>query len=381
MNKLEVGFAVVGQGQMGGGIARLLTSDSNRIEEHLSITPELKQIFARPLKGTQGAENILQVNAKNRAGILASDEFWPSVATGKLIRADGEKIAVNGHRVDLVLSDILDEKGFEKLNSNVSVLIDSTGVLKKVDDVKTVMGRINSNDGIVFLTTYVVGQGKDGEKMPILVVGVNDDQFEPKKGSQEISNVSCTTKALAVSSKPVFDKWGMPEFYKAKVTHGLTPTQNLYGEASLKDPRRARSASSTIIPTTTNASEGLRQLFPGIKAPATFSTVRVDERDASFAVVEFSYPLRTEITEAQINDLLKQRAEEIPQALEYTEEPIVSADVRCSTKAAVIDAATTKVYNTPFCRVAEIGVWYAHAHGSQAQAIFAAEAAVLARNR
>lgn len=122
--------------------------------------------------------------------------------------------------------------------------------------------------------------------------------------------------------------------------HAYTADQKLQ-DAPHKDLRRARAASFSIIPTTTGAARAIGDVLPGLKGKLDGYSYRVPVIDGS--IVDLSLNLTRPVSAAVINVMLKQYAEtSLRGILEYTEAPLVSADIIGNTHSSIVDASLTK---------------------------------------
>ncbi|RYE28598.1 MAG: aldehyde dehydrogenase, partial [Sphingobacteriaceae bacterium] len=104
----------------------------------------------------------------------------------------------------------------------------------------------------------IISAPSPDKNIPSVVLGVNDNQVDLT--APILSNASCTTNNVAAMVKVLDDQWGISDGYITTV-HSMTSDQNLH-DAPHKDLRRARAASSSIIPTTTGAAKAITNIFP-----------------------------------------------------------------------------------------------------------------------
>jgi glyceraldehyde 3-phosphate dehydrogenase len=121
----------------------------------------------------------------------------------------------------------------------------------------------------------------------------------------------------------------------------MTGDQSLH-DAPHKDLRRARAASASIIPTTTGAAKAITSIFPHLTGKLGGAGIRVPVLNGS--LTDFTCILKTQPTVQEINLAFKQAAQgDMKNILEYTEDPIVSADIVGNTHSCVFDAQLTSV--------------------------------------
>ena len=172
-----------------------------------------------------------------------------------------------------------------------------------------------------------------------IVIGVNDDQYDPAKHFV-VSNASCTTNCLAPFAKVLQDSFGL-EYGFMNTIHSYTNDQVIL-DFPHKDLRRARAAAMSIIPTSTGAARAIGLVMPSCKGKLDGMSMRVPTPDGS--AVDLVAQLGTEVTKDDINAAMKAAAEgPMKGILEYTEDPIVSVDVVGNPASSVFDSLQTMV--------------------------------------
>ena len=106
---------------------------------------------------------------------------------------------------------------------------------------------------------YVVMSAPSKDATPMFVCGVNFDKYV--KGTQFVSNASCTTNCLAPIAKVLNDNWGITDGLMTTV-HSTTATQKTVDGPSMKDWRGGRAASGNIIPSSTGAAKAVGKVIP-----------------------------------------------------------------------------------------------------------------------
>lgn len=174
--------------------------------------------------------------------------------------------------------------------------------------------------------------------IPMVVIGVNDDQIDLR--SEIISNASCTTNNVAPMVKILDDNWGVVEGYITTV-HSMTGDQNLH-DAPHKDLRRARAASSSIIPTSTGAAKAITNIFPHLEGKLGGAGIRVPVLNGS--LTDFTCVLKNKTTIEDINVAFKEAAShKLKTIVSYTEDPIVSVDIINNTHSCIFDSQLTSI--------------------------------------
>ena len=166
-----------------------------------------------------------------------------------------------------------------------------------------------------------------------IVLGVNEDEFDNKKHNI-ISMASCTTNCLAPVVKVINDRFGIEKGYMT-TTHAFTNDQRLL-DLPHKDLRRARAATMSIIPTTTGAAKAIGSIIPELEGKIDGMALRVPVSSGS--ITDMVFTLKKEVTREEVNNALKQASEDnLKGVLEYTDEPIVSADIVGNPHSSIVD--------------------------------------------
>lgn len=172
-----------------------------------------------------------------------------------------------------------------------------------------------------------------------IVMGVNDDQYDPEKHNI-ISNASCTTNCLAPMAKVLMDTFGIKRGFMNTI-HSYTNDQKIL-DLPHKDLRRARAAALSMIPTTTGAARAVSLVLPELKGKLDGFATRVPTPDGS--MVDLTVELEKDVTVDEVNAALKAAAEG-PMAgiLAYVEDPIVSVDIVGDNHSSLFDSKLTMV--------------------------------------
>jgi glyceraldehyde 3-phosphate dehydrogenase len=185
----------------------------------------------------------------------------------------------------------------------------------------------------------------------MVVIGVNEDLYDPKK-HHIISNASCTTNCLAPVAKIVHEELGIVRGMMTTV-HAYTNDQKILDLAH-KDLRRARAAALNIIPTTTGAAKAVAKVIPELEGKFHGFAIRVPT--ATVSLVDFVAELEQTTSTTKLNSLFKQAAEgSLKGILGYTEEPLVSMDLKGDPRSSIVDGLSTMVMEG---NLAKIVSWY-----------------------
>jgi glyceraldehyde 3-phosphate dehydrogenase len=198
--------------------------------------------------------------------------------------------------------------------------------------------RVNSSLHIQAGAKQVLISAPANDDIPMVVIGVNDDKIDLK--SSILSNASCTTNNVAPMVKILDDNWGVEEGYITTI-HSMTGDQNLH-DSPHNDLRRARAASSSIIPTTTGAAKAITNIFPHLEGKLGGAGIRVPVLNGS--LTDFTCILKNKTNISAINNAFKIAAQgKLNSIIEYTEDPIVSVDIINNTHSCIFDSQLTSI--------------------------------------
>ena len=184
-----------------------------------------------------------------------------------------------------------------------------------------------------------------------LVLGVNEKRYDPEQ-HHVVSNASCTTNGLALPAKVIFDTFGIERGLMTTV-HSYTNDQNVL-DVFHKDLRRARSAGQNIIPTTTGAAKALALVIPELKGRFDGFSLRVPTPTVS--IIDFVAVTTRPVSAESANEALRAAADGPMQGLlGYTEEPLVSMDLKGDERSSIVDAQSTMVAGDNLLKVI---AWY-----------------------
>lgn len=256
------------------------------------------------------------------------------------IKADGNDLVIDGKRIKMFAEK--DPSNLPWKDLGVDIVIESTGAFTKRDKA---MLHIQVGAKKVIITAPA-----EGEDITV-VLGVNDGMLDVSKHTI-ISNASCTTNSIAPVIKVINDKIGIEKGFLV-TTHSYTQDQRLL-DSPHKDPRRARSAATNIIPTTTGAAKAVALTIPELKGKLHGFALRVPTPTVSISV--FEAVLKRNATAEEVNAFLKEASETYMKGyLGYTEEPLVSSDFKGTTYSGVVDALSTMVVDGNLLNVVS---WY-----------------------
>ena len=179
----------------------------------------------------------------------------------------------------------------------------------------------------------VIMSAPSKDQTPIFVHGVNTDQY---RGEPIVSAASCTTNCLAPLAKVLDDAFGIERGLMTTV-HATTATQKVVDGISGKDWRFGRGILDNIIPASTGAAEAVTRVLPNLKGKLTGMSFRVPVSDVS--VVDLTCQLVREASYRDICAAMKQASQgSMKGVLGYTDEDVVSTDMRGESCTSVFDA-------------------------------------------
>lgn len=180
-----------------------------------------------------------------------------------------------------------------------------------------------------------------------VVMGVNEADYDPA-AHHIVSSASCTTNCLAPVAKALNDAFGIKHGLMTTI-HSYTMSQRIL-DGSHKDPRRARAACISLIPTTTGAARAVTVVMPEMKGKLDGYSIRVPTADGS--LVDLTCEMEKPVTKEEVNALLKSKSNE---NMGYTDEPLVSVDYLGDTHGGVVDGPLTTVLDNHMLKVV---IWY-----------------------
>ncbi|OEG70534.1 glyceraldehyde-3-phosphate dehydrogenase [Candidatus Endomicrobiellum trichonymphae] len=198
---------------------------------------------------------------------------------------------------------------------------------------------------------YIVMSAPSKDDTPMFVCGVNLDSY--KKGTQFVSNASCTTNCLAPIAKVLNDKFGILNGLMTTV-HATTATQKTVDGPSAKDWRGGRAASGNIIPSSTGAAKAVGKVIPQLNGKLTGMSFRIPTLDVS--VVDLTVNLAKSASYDEIKAAMKSASEnELKGILGYTEDEVVSSDFVGDARTSIFDAKAGIALTDKFLKVVS---WY-----------------------
>lgn len=254
------------------------------------------------------------------------------------VRVENGQLVVNGKQI--AVSAERDPATLPWGDLGCDVVVESTGVFR---DPEGAGKHLTAGAGKVVISAPAKGGIKT------VVLGVNDDVLSDS--DTILSNASCTTNCLAPMAKVLNDQFGLEQGYITTI-HAYTSDQRIQ-DAPHSDLRRARAAAMSMIPTTTGAAAAVGLVLPELKGKLDGCAVRVPTPTGS--VTDLVATLSREVTVEEVNAAMKAAADgPMKGILEYTEDPIVSADIVGNPHSNIFDAGMTSVMG----KVVKVFGWY-----------------------
>ncbi|QTN38595.1 type I glyceraldehyde-3-phosphate dehydrogenase [Cryomorphaceae bacterium] len=265
------------------------------------------------------------------------------------VSQEGDVITVNGQAIK-----IYSERNPADLpwgDLGVEIVLESTGVFRDAEK----MGlHLQAGAKKVVLSAPAKGDVKT------VVLGVNDDVLT--SDDTLVSNASCTTNCLAPVAKVLHEEFGIQKGFMTTV-HAYTADQNLQ-DAPHGDLRRARAAALSVIPTSTGAAAAVGKVLPELNGKLDGMAMRVPTPTGS--ATDLTVVLDRDVTKEEVNAAMKAAAEgPMKGILQYTEDPIVSADIIGNPYSSIFDAELTSASGN----LVKIVSWYDNEAGYSARAV------------
>jgi glyceraldehyde 3-phosphate dehydrogenase len=259
------------------------------------------------------------------------------------VESEADRLIINGISVDCRSMRDPAELPWKALQ--VDYVVESTGLFRHYDDA---LKHIHAGAKRVILTA----PGKDPDKIPTLVMGVNHEIFNSVTDTI-VSNASCTTNCLAPIAKVIHENFGFAEGLMTTV-HAMTATQPTVDGPSKKDLRAGRGGPQNIIPASTGATTAVMLVMPELKGRLTGMAFRVPTADVS--VVDLSFKTEQATSYAAICEAMRIASEgALKGILGYTKAPVVSSDFRTDPRSSIFDAGAGMELNPKFFKVV---AWY-----------------------
>jgi glyceraldehyde 3-phosphate dehydrogenase len=289
-----------------------------------------RNFFRAKLK--QGADiDVVAINdlgdAKTMAHLLEYDSVLGRLEGGVsagdgTITAAGEELKVLSER---------DPKDLPWGDLGVDVVLESTGFFTKRD---------GAQQHLDAGAKRVVISAPATDPDITLVIGVNDDEYDPD-AHKIVSNASCTTNCVAPMAKVLHDTFGIQQGFMTTI-HAYTNDQRIL-DLPHEDLRRARAAAINLIPTSTGAARAIGVVMPDLKGKVDGMSMRAPVPTGS--IVDLVARVGRETSVEEVNDAFRSAAdsERFKGIVQYSEDPLVSTDIQNSSYSCIFDSELTMV--------------------------------------
>jgi glyceraldehyde 3-phosphate dehydrogenase len=256
------------------------------------------------------------------------------------VTASADTISIDGKTIRIMAERDPGKLPWKDLG--VELVVESTGLFT---DASKARAHIDGGGA----RKVIISAPAKGEDIT-LVLGVNDDKYDPAK-HHIISNASCTTNCLATAVKPIVDGLGWVKGFMSTI-HSYTNDQNIL-DAPHKDLRRARNAATNIIPTSTGAAKALFLTIPEVEG--TFDGFALRVPTPTVSMVYLVVQTKKATTRDELNALLRRAADgPLKKYVQYTEEELVSSDFKRNQYSSIIDGKLTNANGD----LIQIAAWY-----------------------
>jgi glyceraldehyde 3-phosphate dehydrogenase len=305
----------------------------NFYRAYLAREPGFEVVAANDLADAEVLAHVLKYDSTH--GVLDAE-----------IEVSGDEISVDGESLK-VLSE-RDPAALPWKEMGVEVVVESTGLFTD---------REGASKHLEAGAKKVVISAPATDPDITLVLGVNDDQYDPDN-HHIVSNASCTTNSVGPMAKILLDNFGIESGFMTTI-HAYTTEQQLQDQVALTrkgkpDLRRMRAAPINIVPSSTGAARAIGEVIAELKGKLDGMAMRVPVPDGS--VTDLVCVLGREVTVDEVNDAFRKAAGEEgwEGILEFTGDAIVSSDIIGNSASCIIDGLSTMANGS---QVKVIG-WY-----------------------
>ena len=277
-------------------------------------------------------------SAEANAHLLAHDSVhgpFPGKvsATRNAIKIGGQKVRVLAER---------DPAKLPWAELGVDIVLECTGLFTK---------REAAAQHLEAGAKKVLISAPSGDADIMVVYGVNDDKL--RKKHRVISNASCTTNCLVPVADVLDRTVGIKHGFMTTI-HSFTGDQRTV-DTLHEDPRRARAASVSMIPTSTGAARAVGLVLPKLKGKLDGTAIRVPTPNVS--LIDLTIEAKKKTTVEAVNAAMVRAAQgnRLKGILTVNDEPLVSTDFNHDPASSIFDLTQTQVLDGTFVRVLS---WY-----------------------
>lgn len=261
---------------------------------------------------------------------------------GKLanpVSISGNTIKVGGQTIKVFAESDPTKLPWGKLN--IDIVMECTGIFTDAEKAK-----VHLAAGAKRVLVSAPSDGADAT----IVFGVNEKTL--KKSAKIVSNGSCTTNCLAPVAHVLDEKFGVASGWMTTI-HSYTGDQQLL-DKNHRDPRRARAANLSMIPTSTGAAKAIGLVLPKLAGKLNGTSIRVPTPDVS--MIELIVNLKKSAKESDVNSaMLAASKGKLSGILGFNQKPLVSVDFTHDARSSIFDATQTKMIGD---KLLHITSWY-----------------------
>jgi glyceraldehyde 3-phosphate dehydrogenase len=252
---------------------------------------------------------------------------------------DENHLIINNDKISFSKESKIEDINWKKFG--VDYVFECTG---KFNSKEKLLAHINNGAKKVIVSAPC----KNADKT--IVFGVNEEELT--ENDQIISAASCTTNCLAPVANTLHKNFEIEKGFMTTI-HAFTSDQRIL-DNSHKDPRRARSASQSIVPTSTGASKAIGEIIPSLKGKLEGIAMRVPTPNVS--LIELVFCTKKDIDKEKINNAFREVSKtQSKKVLEITFEKLVSVDFNHNSSSAIIDSSLTSVVGK---NMGKVSAWY-----------------------
>lgn len=314
---MTIKIAINGLGRIGRSVLRAFI-ESNR--------PELEIVAANGPATVEDHAHLIKYDSIH--GVLKQN-----------INITEDYLIIDHHKIKITRERMPENLPWKELN--IDVVLECSGKFNKKSE---------AEKHVIAGAKKVIVSAPCEQADNTIVFGANEGKLT--KDQHIISIGSCTTNALAPLAKILNDNIGIESGFMTTI-HAYTNDQNLL-DNSHKDPRRARAAALSMIPTSTGAARSIGLVLPELAGKLDGSSIRVPTPNVSMIDLSFIAKHNTSITE--INGLiLASTKQELKGIIDIAPTKLVSIDFNHNTHSSILDPYETKVIGDKLVRIVS---WY-----------------------
>ena len=257
----------------------------------------------------------------------------------KKIEVEENTMSIDGNKVSFYANKSPEQIPWDECG--VDIVLECTGLFTDSEKAK---GHLKKNVKKVLISA------PSSNADITIVYGVNDKLLN--NSHKIISNASCTTNCLAPIAQIINQNFGIDAGFMTTV-HSFTSDQKIL-DSIHSDLRRARTASSSMIPTSTGAAKAVGLVLPELQGKLDGTAIRIPTPNVS--MIDFTFQSKNSLTVESINEsIFKNSLESFKNIIDYNTEPLVSIDFNHNAASSIFDSTQTQVIGDKFGRVLS---WY-----------------------